>query len=408
MCEHMNLRRNFWTGWVAALALAGCGGEAQLQVESGTGPDPRLPPPEESLIPTVNIAPAVGWPDGGNPVAADGLKVVAFADKLDHPRWLHVLPNGDVLVAETNAPERPNGRSCGLRGWVMRQVDEARRRRRAERQSNHAAARCRRRRCSRSAHGVFSRISIHRSAWSSSATHFYVANTDALLRFPYRRGSDDHGRGEQVAELPGGRSTTTGPRTSSRAPTDRSSTSRWAPTATSPSTAWTRKSSAPRSCEIDPATGARRVFASGLRNPERPGVGAGDGHAVDGGERARRARQRSRPRLPDLRARRRVLRLALQLLRPASSTIASSRRGRTWSRRRDHARLRARTAHGLAWPRLLRRRLACPNLSATAMFIGQHGSWNRKPLSGYRVIFVPFSGGRPAGGPRRRADRVRR
>src|SRR4051794_20601246 len=90
-----------------ALALAGCGDRARLDVAQGMGPAPTLPPPVQAPIPTVKVAKAVHWPAGAKPVAAPGLKVEAFARGLDHPRWLAVLPNGDVLVAETNAPKRP-------------------------------------------------------------------------------------------------------------------------------------------------------------------------------------------------------------------------------------------------------------------------------------------------------------
>ena len=76
-----------------------------------------LPPPHKTLIPTVHIAPAKGWADGDKPVAAAGLAVTAFATGLDHPRWLYVLPNGDVLVAETNAPPKPDD-GKGIKGWV--------------------------------------------------------------------------------------------------------------------------------------------------------------------------------------------------------------------------------------------------------------------------------------------------
>ena len=104
-----------------AVALAGCGEEATLPVAAGTGPQPQLPAPNETLIPTVNVAPAKGWPEGGMPTAAPGLQVAAFAEGLDHPRWLHVLPNGDVLVAETNAPPKPRsgkgGSRAGSRTW---------------------------------------------------------------------------------------------------------------------------------------------------------------------------------------------------------------------------------------------------------------------------------------------------
>ncbi len=104
---------------VSAL-LAGCGEAARLPHEAGTGPQPELPPPRKTLLPTVNIAPASAWPDGTMPAAASGMKVQPFARDLTHPRWLLVLPNGDVLVAEANKPPKPEGSgSGGIRGWVM-------------------------------------------------------------------------------------------------------------------------------------------------------------------------------------------------------------------------------------------------------------------------------------------------
>jgi glucose/arabinose dehydrogenase len=90
-----------------AAVLGGCGEHATLPFEAGTGPAPVLPPPKRTLIPTVKIAKATGWPQGEAPTPAAGLRVDAFASGLDHPRWVYVLPNGDVLVAETNAPARP-------------------------------------------------------------------------------------------------------------------------------------------------------------------------------------------------------------------------------------------------------------------------------------------------------------
>ena len=89
---------------IVVLALAACDGVAKLPISAGIGPHPTLPPPEHTLIPTVHIAPAKGWPAGAKPVAAKGTVVTRFAEGLDHPRWVYVLPNGDVLVAETNAP----------------------------------------------------------------------------------------------------------------------------------------------------------------------------------------------------------------------------------------------------------------------------------------------------------------
>src|SRR5512140_2325184 len=103
------------------LNLAGCGDVATLPENAGVGPQPVLPPPHPALIPTVLIAPAKGWPAGETPVAAAGLAVSAYATGLDHPRWLYVLPNGDVLVAETNGPPRPDN-ARGIKGWVMKLI----------------------------------------------------------------------------------------------------------------------------------------------------------------------------------------------------------------------------------------------------------------------------------------------
>jgi glucose/arabinose dehydrogenase len=103
------------------LNLAGCGDVATLPEHAGVGPRPALPPPKSTLMPTVHIAPAKGWPAGVTPAAAAGLAVNAFAAGLDHPRWLHILPNGDVLVAESNGPPRPDY-ARGIKGWVTKLI----------------------------------------------------------------------------------------------------------------------------------------------------------------------------------------------------------------------------------------------------------------------------------------------
>src|SRR4051812_18136411 len=81
------------------------------------GPQPQLPAPDTSLLPTVKVATAVGWPKGEHPRPGKDLQVVAFAQYLDHPRWVYVLPNGDVLVAETNAPADRPEENKGIRGF---------------------------------------------------------------------------------------------------------------------------------------------------------------------------------------------------------------------------------------------------------------------------------------------------
>src|SRR5947207_3246127 len=107
-----------------SFALAGCASEtSKLPAGEDIGAHPTLPPPNHTLLPTLKIAPAKGWGDGAKPVAAPGLDVHAFAVDLDHPRWLYVLPNGDVLVAETNAPPKPED-GKGIRGFFMKRAME--------------------------------------------------------------------------------------------------------------------------------------------------------------------------------------------------------------------------------------------------------------------------------------------
>ncbi len=188
-----------------AAVLAGCGDTARLTVADGTGPTPQLPPPSESLLPTVNIAPARGWAAGATPVAAAGLTVSAYATGLDHPRWLYVLPNGDVLVAETNAPPKPED-AQGIRGWIMKRVMKQAGAATPSAEPDHAAARDPRRRHGRERSVFLARPRTRRSAWRSSASDFYVADTDAILRFPYQRGRTriDAAAGRSSTDLPAG------------------------------------------------------------------------------------------------------------------------------------------------------------------------------------------------------------
>src|ERR1700741_5340709 len=104
-------------GLPGCLALLGCAGPAKLPTTAGVGPQPAIPPPERSLLPTVNVAAAGAWAEGQTPIAGPDLAVAPFAKDLQHPRWMYVLPNGDVLVAETNSPgTEPR---TGVRSWVM-------------------------------------------------------------------------------------------------------------------------------------------------------------------------------------------------------------------------------------------------------------------------------------------------
>ncbi|MGH8251310.1 MAG: PQQ-dependent sugar dehydrogenase [Steroidobacteraceae bacterium] len=381
------------TGFVA-IAMTACGSEAKLLVEDGSGPEPQLPPPEKSLVPTVQIAPAVGWPEGKGPAAAPGTEVVAFADGLDHPRWLYVLPNGDVLVAETAAPERPqDGR--GIKGFFMKK---------ALKRAGSAVPSADRITLLRDSDGdgVSDKRSVLLADLHSPfgmtlvGDQLYVANTDALLRFPYRSGDMQIGeRGAKVADLPGGElnhhwtKNVIASADGSKLYVTVGSNSNVA------ENGMDRERERAAILEVDAASGERRIFASGLRNPngmawepvggrlwtvvnERDELGSDLvpdylTSVQDGGFYGwpysyfgRIVDERVEPPRPDLVGR---------AIKP------------------DYA-LGPHTASlGLA----LSDGAKLPAPFATGMFVGQHGSWNRKPISGYKVIFVPFSNGRPSG-----------
>jgi glucose/arabinose dehydrogenase len=389
------------TGLLLAAAVVGlgaCGERATLPVEAGIGPNPELPPPRKTMLPTVNIAPAKGWPANATPVAAPGLEVMAFAEGLDHPRWLYVLPNGDVLVAETNAPPRPEDRK-GIKGWVMglvmkragAGVPSANRITLLRDQDGDGTAETR---------SVFLEGLNSPFGMALVGDDLYVANTDAVLRFPYQEGQTRiTAEGVKVVDLPGGplnhhwtKSLVASP-DGSRLYVGVGSNSNVAENGI------TAERGRAAVWEIDPATGLHRVFASGLRNPvgmdwepetgalwvavnERDEIGSDlvpdyMTSVRDGGfygwpysYYGQHVDERVQPPRPDLVAKAIVPDYALGA-HTASLGLAAARGGGG----------------------------ALPATFDEGMFVGQHGSWNREPPSGYKVIFVPFEGGRPAGQP---------
>ncbi len=116
--------RSFWLAlsMPLSLGLASCE-TAKLPPSADVGPHPTLPAPEKSLLPTLKVAPAKGWPADAKPAATSGLEVARFAGDLQHPRSVYVLPNGDVLVAETDAPPKPED-GKGIRGWIYKMAQK--------------------------------------------------------------------------------------------------------------------------------------------------------------------------------------------------------------------------------------------------------------------------------------------
>ncbi len=364
-----------------------------MPVAAGIGPDPTLPPPNKTLIPTVNIANAVGWPAAATPSSTQGTRVVAFARHLDHPRWLYVLPNGDVLVAETNAPPKPDD-GKGIKGWFMGRamqkagaaVPSANRITLLRDEDGDGVA-DKRTLLLQGLHSPFGMVLI--------GDHLYVANSDAVLRFPYTTDSTRiDAAGTTVLMLPAGpinhhwTKNLIASRDGSKLYVTVGSNSnvgeRGMEVEVGRAAIW----------EVDIATGTHRVFASGLRNPngmaweprtgalwtvvnERDEIGSdlvpdyltsvrdGAFYGWPYSYYGQHVDVRVKSPRPDLVASAAVPDYALG---PHTASLG----------------LADATGNTL------------PAAFAEGMFVGQHGSWNRKPASGYKVIFVPFKNGRPA------------
>jgi len=380
----------------ALFTLAGCGDRSTLPVNADVGPSPQLPAPRKTLIPTVDIAPARGWPQGGKPQAAPGLAVNALATGLDHPRWLYVLPNGDVLVAESNKPQTLETKKAGLRSWVMGKV------------------------MAKAGAGVPSadRISLLRDADGDGVAEtrsvflkglhspfgmalvgdtLYIANADAIVRVPYREGATEiTAAPQQLAPLPAGLNH----HWTKNIVASRDGSKLYASVGSNSNVGENgMKNEVNRAAilEVDVKTGGTRLFASGLRNPngmawepqtgalwtvvnERDEIGSdlvpdyltsvkdGAFYGWPYSYYGQHVDERARPQRPEL----------------VAKAIAP-----------DYALGAHVAALGLAFSEGARLGPAY----ASGAFIGQHGSWNRKPLSGYNVVYVPFENGKPSGMP---------
>ncbi len=357
------------------------------------GPDPILPPPHTAMIPTVNIAKAVGWPSGKKPVAAKGFKVNEFAGKLDHPRWIYVLPNNDILVAETNKPAKD---AEGVKEWVQGKVMK------------------------RAGAGVQSadRITLLRDTDGDGVADvrapfleglfspfgmaligdvFYVANANSIVTFPYKSGQTKiTAPGKKLADLPGGRNH----HWTKNLIASKDGTKLYASIGSNSNVAengMAEEENRAAILEIDAKSGETRLFASGLRNPVGMGWNPVTGDlwtavnerdelgndlvpdymtsVKDGGFYGwpysyfgQNVDDRVSPQRPELVA---------KAIKP------------------DYA-LGAHTASlGLAFYEgdLLNAHYK------NGAFVGQHGSWNRNPRSGYKLIFIPFKDGKPVGMP---------
>jgi glucose/arabinose dehydrogenase len=395
MSFHALSRRSVAAGACALLGLVACGETARLPPTAGEGAQPTLPPPTHTLIPTVHVAPAASWPTGMTPVAANGMRVTAFATGLSHPRWLHVLPNGDVLVAESNAPPRPED-GKGFKGWVMRQLMK---------RAGAGTPSANRIVLLRDTDG--DGVAEQRASFADNLNSpfgmalvgdaLYVANTDAIVRLDYKPGATQAtGPAEMVVDLPGG---PLNHHWTKNIIASRDGSKLYATVGSNSNVGENgldKEEGRAAIWEVDLRTRTKRLFATGLRNPNglawepdsgalwtvvnerdelgsdlvpdyltsvRDGAFYGWPHSYFGQHVDERV-----PARPDLVATAKVPDFAL------GTHVAPL---------------------GLA--ALQGSKLPAP--FADGMAVAEHGSWNRKPRNGYKVVFVPFANGKPQGMP---------
>lgn len=381
------------------LAMTGCGDTAKLPVEAGVGPRPQLPAPNKTMLPTINVATATGWGDTAAPTPAAPFKVAALARQLDHPRWLYTLPNGDVLVAESNRPPRPEEDQSLYRkvrgmvqGMMMKragaQVPSANRITLLRDADGDGVAETRNVFLA-NLHSPFGMVLV--------GNELFVANADALVKVPYSAGQTSAtGAPVKVTDLPAGVNhhwtknviaSLDGSKLYVTVGSNSNVGERGLPAEEGRAAIW----------EVDTRTGSKRLFATGLRNPngmaweptsktlwtvvnERDEIGSdlvpdyltsvrdGAFYGWPWSYYGAHVDDRVLPPRPDM----------------VSKAVVP-----------DYALGPHVAALGLSFSDAR----SMPPAFASGAFIGEHGSWNRRPHSGYKVVFVPFSGGRPSGQP---------
>jgi glucose/arabinose dehydrogenase len=389
------MRRPLAPPLAAAILLLGACGKGEMVPEGQYGPNPTIPEPDYAAFPPIRIAKPVGWPEGETPTTAPGLAVAPFATGLIHPRWLLVLPTGDVLVAESDGPAEPLMRpKSAIVSFAMRKAKGS-----GPKPPNRISL-LRDRDGDGRAESRTDFITGLEAPFGMAlvGSDLYVADTQRLLRYRYTPGADrPEGEGTVVAELPGGPINHHWTKNVIASPDG----SRLYVTVGSNSNVgengMEHEVNRAAILEIDPATGVQRLYASGLRNPngmdwnretgmlwtavnERDEIGddaspdyitsvrPGGFYGWPWSYWGQHADKRPYPRRPDMVAR---------AITP--DYAVGSHTGSLGFVFAEGANLGAAYASGA--------------------FVGQHGSWNRSRPIGYKVIFVPFEGGRPTGAP---------
>ena len=377
------------------VACMSCAQTPSTDELKGYGPNPTLPEPESGLLPTVHIAKAVGWPVGTTPQAAAGAKVNLFAEGLDHPRWLHVLPNGDVLVAESNAPKPADEGDFKIKEWVAKKIMAkagagvpSADRITLLRDADHDGIAEVKTTFLKDLHSPFGMALI--------GNDLYIANADAVVRVPYVEGQTEiSAEPTKITALPAGLNhhwtknliaSQDGKKLYVTVGSNSNVGENGLDIEEGRAAIW----------ELDPASGDKRLFATGLRNPnglawepttgalwtavnERDEIGNDlvpdyitsvkeDGfYGWPYSYYGQHVDERVEPQQPELVAKALVPDYALG-------------------------------SHTASLGIVFGDKSALPAYKE-GLFVAQHGSWNREPRAGYKVIFVPFSGGKPNGMP---------
>nr|WP_233573568.1 sorbosone dehydrogenase family protein [Acidovorax sp. 94] len=366
----------------------------------GLGPNPQLPAPEKSgLVPTFNIAPAQGWPQGTQPQAPAGFKVTALARGLDHPRWVYTLPNGDVLVAESNKPPPAEGaknvHSDGLRGLAMGLVMK---------RAGAGTPSANRITLLRDTDGdgvadvrtAFMQNLLSPFGMALVGTQLFIATADGVVKVPYETGQTSVNTAPvRVTDLPAG-ANHHWTKNIIASPDGRKLYATVGSNSNVGDNGMAAEEGRAAIWEVDVETGSKRLFATGLRNPN------GLGWEPQSKLLWTVVNERDE--------------LGNELVPDYLTSVKDGAfYGWPWSYWGQHVDTRVNPPN----PDMVAKAIApdfglgshvaplglafsdarMPGAYASGAFIGQHGSWNRKELTGYNVVFVPFADGRPSGPP---------
>jgi glucose/arabinose dehydrogenase len=381
------------TLFATALLLASCDGKGGDPAKQ-YGPNPVLPEPHQYLIPPMSVPQAVGWKPGETPTVSAGLRVQTMATGLLHPRIVYPLPNGDILVVESNGPgTKPFRPKDYIQGKVKARAGAG------DKGGNRITL-------LRDANGdgvpelktvlVDHLHSPYGVAWVAGT--LYVANTDAILAFPFTPGQTKiTAPGVKLTDLPAGPIDHHWTKSMVANPDGSKLYVGVGSNSNITENGFEVEEGRAAIYEVDRATGAKRIYASGTRNPTNLAIQPGTGKLF--------AVVNERDEIgPDL-----VPDYLTSIKEGAFYGWPYSYWGnhvdvRVHPQRPDMVAKAIKPDYGLSshvatlGVAFSKGETLSPQF-AEGVFVGEHGSWDRDPLNGYQVIFVPFVNGMPKGDP---------